>query len=146
MAGKPRVFLDSNVIFSGLYSSRGAPARIIDRYADGSITVVLCQIVLDEVVAALRLKRPALLPFLLELLTASPPEIIADPAPADVSRWQTVINDPDDAPILAAAISAQPDIFVTGNTKHFMDNPQVAKMSGLNIMTPSQFIATYQSN
>ena len=142
MARITRVFLDTNVIFSGLYSASGAPARIIDLYAEGRITVVVSQLVLDELVAALKAKRPAILPVLLDLLTSTLPEIVADPPSAEVARWLPVIHDSDDAPILAAAVAARPDALVTGNTRHFLDNPEVARQSGLRIMTPAQFMAS----
>jgi predicted nucleic acid-binding protein len=131
-----------NVVFSGLYSSRGAPARIIDLHVEGQITIVISQVVLEEVVATLTAKQPGLLPALLDLLTSAPPEIVADLTDAEVARWQAVIHDPDDAPILAAAVAALPDVFVTGNTKHYLDNPEVARISGLRIVTPAQFMAS----
>lgn len=43
-----------------------------------------------------------------------------------------------DTPILAAAVLAKPDRFVTLNTKHFTE--AVAQASGLTIRTPAEFI------
>jgi len=44
-----------------------------------------------------------------------------------------------DAAILAAAMGAQPDYFVTGD-KHFTGNPGIAEEAGLHIVTPARFL------
>ena len=135
---KPRVFLDSNVIFSGLYSSRGAPGIILERFIEGRLRVVISQQVLDEVIQTIKEKLPEALPALRGLLVNMPPEICKDPAPENVKRWMKLM-DAGDAAILAAAVAAQPDYFVTGD-KRFFENPDIAKKSGLQIITPARFI------
>ena len=47
---KPRPFVDTNVLYSGLYSSRGAPAELLKRHADGKLTIVISRQVLEELV------------------------------------------------------------------------------------------------
>ncbi len=135
---RPRVFLDSNVIVSGLYSPEGAPAVILGRFIDGRLRVVISQQVLQEVVRTINEKLPEALASLRKLLMSSPPEITQDPDPADVSRWAGVVHS-DDAGILAAAVAAQPDYLITGD-KHFLENPGVADKAGLRIVTPAQFL------
>ena len=68
-----------------------------------------------------------------------PPEIRAGAAPEETACWAKVIH-PDDAGILATAVAAQPDYLITGDT-HFFENPNIAGESGLNIVTPAQFLA-----
>jgi hypothetical protein len=46
----------------------------------------------------------------------------------------------DDAPILAAAMKAEPDALITLNTHHFIDDPRVAQESGLRIETPGMYL------
>lgn len=135
---KPRVFLDSNVIFSGIYSSRGAPAVILERFIEGRLMVVVSQQVMDEVIRTIKEKLPEGLPALRKLLVNAPPEIRKDPMPEEVKRWSGLL-DAGDAAILAAAVAAQPDYFVTGD-RHFIENPEIAKKAGLQIVTPAQFI------
>jgi predicted nucleic acid-binding protein len=76
---KLRVFLDSNVIFSGLYSAEGAPGIILERLIEGELKGVISQQVLDEVVRAIKLKLPEALPALRKLLMSLPLEIRPDP-------------------------------------------------------------------
>ncbi len=135
---KPRVFLDSNVIFSGLYSSKGAPSVILERFIEGKLRVVVSQQVLDEVIRTIKAKLPEALPALRKLLVNAPPEIRKDPIPEEVKRWSGLL-DVGDAAILAAAVAAQPDYFVTGD-RHFIENSEIAEKAGLQIVTPAQFI------
>ena len=135
---RPRVFLDSNVIFSGLYSAEGAPGIILRHFVEGRIRVVISQQVLEEVVRTIKEKLPEALPVLRKLLVSTPPEIRKDPTPGEVSYWTEVVQS-EDAPILAAALAAQPDCLVTGD-KHFLENPIIMEKSGLHIVTPAQFL------
>lgn len=64
MAETPRVFFDSNVIFSGLYSREGPPARLLEAYTRGRLEMVISQQVLAEVVRTLEAKIPQALPVL----------------------------------------------------------------------------------
>lgn len=135
---RPRVFLDSNVIFSALYSSGGPPATIVERFIQGELRAVISPQVLEEVVRTVKRKLPEALPALGRLLLAVPPEITRDPAPEEVTRWAGVMGK-DDAAILAAAVVTQPDYLVTGD-KAFLANPSIAEGSGLRIVTPAQLL------
>lgn len=135
---KPRTFLDTNVLFSGLYRPDSPPAAILEHHITGRISIVFSQQVLEELVATIREKRPDLLALLQTLLTNAPPEICADPTPAEVRRAAHWIN-LDDAPILAAALNAGADCLVTGNTRHFTQ--AVADSAGIPNMTPAGYLA-----
>lgn len=134
---KPLVFLDSNVIFSGLYSPDGAPGIILEHFVNGHIRVVISQQVLQEVVRTVKEKLPDSLPSLRTLLVNAPPLAVADPTLPDMKHWTKQLQS-GDAAVLAAAIAARPDYFVTGD-RHFIENPDV-KETGLTIVTPSQFL------
>lgn len=141
---KPRVFLDSNVIFSGLYSPEGAPGIILEHFLKGNISVVMSQQVLEEVLRTIKEKLPDSLPALRRLLVNTPPEVAADPKLPDIKRWTQIFH-PGDAAILAAAIAARPDYFITGD-RHFVENPDIAKETGLTIVTPAQFLKVMEQN
>lgn len=135
---KPRVFLDSNVIFSGFYSSQGAPGTILEHFIKGKISVVISQQVLEEVIRTIKEKVPTAFPALQSLLLNVPPEIVADPKPEEMEHWTKKLSI-EDAAILAAAIAAKPDYFITGDN-HFTENPDLAKVAELKIVTPAQFL------
>ena len=136
---KLRVFLDTNVIFSGLYSSDSPAGIILDHFTEGKLTVVISQQVLEEVVRTIKEKLPVVLPLLRKLLGSVSLEIIKAPTSEEIINWTQVIH-PEDAAILAAAINARTDYLVTGD-KHFLENPDINERSGLIIVTPKQFLA-----
>lgn len=140
-----RVFLDSNILFSGLYSTEGPPGKIVDLYVRGEISVLVSTLVLEELVRTIRTKLPKALPALERLLTSVPPEVVADPSEDQVFEARRVVN-VRDAPILAAAVLAAPDFFVTGDMGYFRDNPEKERYAGPPIVTPAQFIAYYLSS
>jgi uncharacterized protein len=135
---KLRIFLDTNVIFSGLYSSQGAPGIVLEHFVKGHVNVVISQQVLEEVVRTTKVKLPEALPALKRFLVNAPLEVIADPSPEAIQQWTKEIHSAD-AAILAAAITAKPDYFITGDN-HFLENQTIIEKSGLNIMTPAQFL------
>ena len=135
---KPRVLLDSNVIFSGLYSSQGAPGTILEHFIRGKISVVISQQVLEEVIRTIKEKVPTAIPALKRLLLNVPPEIVADPETEEIEHWTKKLSI-GDAAILAAVIATKPNYFVTGDN-HFIENPDLAKVAELKIVTPAQFL------
>jgi len=132
---KPRIFLDTNVLFSGLYSSRGVPATILEEFIKGDIEIVISQQVLEELVNTIKEKLPEALPALETLLMNMPPEVVADPEPGDILPWRGKLS-LGDASILAAAIKVKPDYFVTGD-RHFLEVSGLVKKAGLIITTPT---------
>lgn len=139
---RPRIFLDSNVIFSGLYSASGAPGSILSGYIEGKLRVVISQQVLEEVVRTVERKHIAALPLLKRILVNVPPEIVEDPKPEEVALWDRIM-DSEDASILAAAIAAQPDYLVTGD-RRFFENAEIINRTGLRIVTPAQFLKIWK--
>jgi putative PIN family toxin of toxin-antitoxin system len=140
MASNPKIraFVDTNVLFSGFYSSRGVPRAIIGKFIEGEIGLVISQMVLDEIIRTVRSKLPEKLPLLRAFFIATTPEIQKDPSLEQVKRWSAKVPAVD-AIILAAAINAKVDYFVTGDN-HFLKPLDVARESGLKIVTPSEFI------
>jgi hypothetical protein len=66
-------------------------------------------------------------------------QLCLEPKAADIVYCQGLIHQ-NDAPILAAALIARPDSLITLNTRHFLDDPQVAQKSGLRIETPGTYL------
>jgi predicted nucleic acid-binding protein len=134
----PRIFVDSNVLISGIYSIKGSPAKILYSSASGLITIVVSQLILRETVFTIKEKKPDALSALNAFLTNSPPEIVINPSIDQVTKWTKYLHF-EDAEILASAIGAEPDYFVTGD-KHFHSNVSLPEKSGLRIVTPAQLV------
>lgn len=134
-----RPFLDTNVLFSGLSGSNSPPAVILDRHIEGEIVIVVSRIVLDELEGVIRRKRPAILGKLATFLAETPPDLVADPTRDEVLVAERCIN-PNDAPILAAAIRSSATCLVSGNTRHFTSD--AARCAGISIYTPATYLTT----
>ena len=87
-----RIFLDSNVIISGIYSPDGPPAKILNLHANAKLRIIVCQLVVEEVVRAIREKKPDALPALQLFLSNAPPEIIRNPPLKEVQRWINLLH------------------------------------------------------
>lgn len=135
---KLKIFLDSNVLISGLYSEKGGPDIILDHFIAGKISIIISQKVLNEVIEVLSEKLQKMLPFLQEFLLSYPPEIIKDAKPENIKKWSGLVNE-DDAMILESAMSCQPDYFITGD-KHFFSGSLIEKRSDLKILRPKSFV------
>lgn len=133
-----RVFLDSNVLISGIYSKGGPPAQIVDLHSTNELKIVICQLVLDEVVRTLLIKKPDNLPVLYKFLTNSPPEIVINPPVQAIKPYERYLSF-GDATILAAAVQAKAGYLVTGD-KHFHADNTLPEVAGIKIVTPAQFI------
>jgi putative PIN family toxin of toxin-antitoxin system len=134
---KFRVFLDTNVIFSGLYSHHGAPGVILDCIYDGKKNIVISKLVLEELIRTINDKLPIAVSTLRAFLTSVPLEIQIDPPAEQVEQFTGELPFAD-AVILAAAINAKVDYFITGD-RHFLENSDIAGESGLKIISPAEF-------
>ncbi len=138
-----RVFLDSNVIFSGLYSGQGPPGAVLEQAVEGRFSMIVSRQVLDEVVRTVSGRLPEALPSLRELLVNMPLEVCGDPDPSAVEAWSQLVG-ADDAPIAAAASAAEVDFLVSGDS-HFLEAAAAAERKGLRIVSPTAFIAQIQT-
>jgi len=135
-----RVFLDSNVILSGLLSDKGAPRILLDL-----LTLKLPFLVgstgrynLIEMERNLEKKMPEILAVYKRYFPRLNLKIIPLPQPDELKAFAGKIADKD-VPILISAIRSKADFLVTGDKQHF----QKLKSPGdylFRIVTPSEFI------
>ena len=125
-----RVFLDTNVLASAA-ATRGLCADVLREVLSSHQLLTSAQ-VLDELKRVLDTKfgvAPDLIDEFLSLMRQD--AVLAEPG-----QLPTVdIQDQDDLPILSAAISAEADVFVTGD-KEILDIGRIKKMA---ILSPRQF-------
>jgi hypothetical protein len=91
-------------------------------------------------------KAPGNLNDLRSLIKSSNLRIVDNPAKEKVEANLYLINDPNDVPILLAAMKAKVDYLATHNRRHFLDDPKVAEISGLRIGTPGDVLAWLREN
>ena len=135
-----RVFLDSNVILSGLISDKGAPRIILDL-----LTLKLPFLVgstgrfnLREIERTLKKRMPGLLPLYRRYLPLLNLKIISLPSPQEIGVFAQTIADKD-LPVLASAIKDKADFLVTGDKRHFQ-RLKGGKNYPLQIATPAEFV------
>ncbi|MBE0695999.1 MAG: PIN domain-containing protein [Anaerolineaceae bacterium] len=130
------VFFDSSALIAGIVSSLGAARALLLLAEDEKILITVSEQVIAEVERNIARKAPKALPFTRELILNTNIRIVRDPPADEVLVCQDWIEHPADVPILVAASRARVDFLATLNTKHFIDDREVAQRSGLRIGTP----------
>lgn len=130
-----KVFLDTSVLFSAVYSQQGAARDLIRIAIQGKVELVVSALVLEETERNIVKKASHKLETYKTFVNTVGFTVIDDPTKEEVAAAlvYTVLKD---APIVAAAIKAQPDYLATYDRKDLLDPPQVTAQSGLNIVTP----------
>lgn len=135
-----KVFLDSNVILSGLLSDKGPPRIILDILsldlpvlsgATGKYNII-------EIERNLKKKMPGIIPLYRKYLPVMNLEIVPLPSLDTVNKLSRHIAGKD-APVLVSAISCKADYLVTGDKKDF-NKPGLKGKYGFKILNPSEFV------
>jgi predicted nucleic acid-binding protein len=129
-----RIFIDSSVLYSAVYSAKGHSRDLLWMALQGEIILVASHLVLDEVRRNISENAPEVLDLLDYLIELLPLEIV-NPSREEVlaaAQWITL----KDAPIVAAAKRAQADILVTLDKKHLLGKPEIRQFAGMEIITP----------
>ncbi len=130
------LFFDSSALIAGIVSAQGAARVLLLLAEDEKILITVSEQVIAEVERNIARKAPKALQFAREVILQSKIRIVRDPKAEEVQNCQDWISHLADVPILVAAAHANVDFLVTLNTKHFIDDPEVSRRSGLRIGTP----------
>ena len=135
-----RVFLDSNVILSGLLSERGAPRIILDLLSFRLPFLIgsTGRYNLIEIERNLKNKMPSLLFLYKAYLPKLNLKVIPLPRPEDIRDFSGQIAEKD-IPVLISAIRSKADFLVTGDKQHFGKMKELDKYP-FHVLTPSEFI------
>lgn len=133
-----KVFLDSNVIISGLFSDKGSPRVILDLLSLNLpvLSGVTGEYNIIEIERNLLKKMPGVLPVYKKYLKLLNLEIVPLPTSGDIKKLFGHTSDKD-IPVLASAIISDADFLVTGDKKDFL------KLKGrysFKILTPGEFL------
>lgn len=126
-----RVLVDTNVVISALLIPDSTPAQALALVLDEH-RLVLTDWIVGELHEVVGRKRPDLLPAL-EVLLAGIDYELASPGDPSVP-----ISDPDDQPILDAAVAEAVDVILTGD-KHFLS----LGLERPRILTAREFLEAY---
>ncbi|MDA8213821.1 MAG: putative toxin-antitoxin system toxin component, PIN family [Nitrospiraceae bacterium] len=135
-----RIFLDSNVILSGLISETGSPRIILDiitlnlpvlHALTGRYNII-------EIERNLKKKMPAAIPVYREYLPKLNLEIIPMPSAKMIKNLSGHTSDKD-VPVLASALAGKADFLVTGDKKDFA-RLRMKSSYPFKIVNPSEFL------
>jgi len=138
---KIEVFLDSSALMAGILSDQGAARALLLLGEDQKIGLKVSEQVIVEVERNLARKVPKALPFAREMILRANVLILRDPPKEEVHNHLDWISHAADVPILIAAVQAKVDFLATLNSRHFLDDPEVSRKSGLWIGTPGDVLA-----
>lgn len=133
------VFLDSNIIYSAVFAPQSKPAKVLTMAIESKIQSYVSLYVLEEVNRNIKRKIPDRTQYFNYIIDSWENCLLAIPTFQQVRNAMNYCE-PKDAPVVAAAIKANVDFLVTGDKKHLIKPKQVAEKSGLNIITPSDFL------
>lgn len=133
---KNDIFFDSSALIAGIVSTQGAARVILLLAEDEKVQITVSEQVITEVECNIARKVPKALPYTRELILAANIRIVRDPQLEEVLLHQDWICHAADVSILVAAVCSRVDFLATLNTKHFLEDPQVAHRNGLCIGTP----------
>lgn len=143
---KIKVFLDSSAVMAGVISSKGAARVLLVMSETGQIESFISEHVIVETERSLARKVPDALPDFRQAIKDANLNIIENPTEKEIKDNLYLIADPEDVPILLAAMKANVDYLATHNRKHFIDDPKVAEKSGIKIGTPGDVLAWLREN
>ncbi|HOE19158.1 MAG TPA: PIN domain-containing protein [Syntrophorhabdaceae bacterium] len=135
-----RVFLDSNVVLSGLFSDKGAPRIILDILSLKLpfLVGVTGQYNLLEIERNVARKLPAALPLYKAFYRKMNLEIIPVPFEKEIKKYAGVVRKKD-MPVLVSAIIGKADFFVTGDKKDF-NHLKTKGGYAFKIVSPFEFV------
>jgi putative PIN family toxin of toxin-antitoxin system len=135
----PRVFVDTNVIVSGICFG-GLPYEILRLAIAGEIRLVLSRMVLDETRGVIHEDFPQHAASLERLLLVLPHDLQSDPTANEVERNLDLVRDRKDVPIALSAIASRADALVSGD-KHLASKNATTSLlrSRITVLTPAEF-------
>lgn len=129
-----RLFIDSSVLFSAAYSSRGYARDLIIMAAREEVILVISPLVLEETRRNLEESAPETV-VVFDLLVQTIPFEFITPSKEEVLDAAGVVV-LKDAPIVAAAKSSRVYILVTMDRKHLLDKPLLAQYLEIEVLSP----------
>ncbi|GAB4412520.1 MAG: hypothetical protein Kow00123_26330 [Anaerolineales bacterium] len=143
MDGEPRVFLDTSVLFAAIASDEGGARMILKLGEAGAVSLWVGPLVLAEADAVLTRKSPGSKARFALLLHQANVQVGPPATPDTLSQACSVVDYLPDAQVLAEALAAGMDYFVSLDKRHLVGNPRAGQLP-FPIGTPGDFLAWYR--
>jgi len=116
----PRIFLDTSVIIAAVLSQGGGARKLFLLAEAGILNLVVGPTVLQGCDQIVQRKAPGSSARLAQLLAEAGTETSVRPSKSQIRTAQSYVQYVPDARVLAEAIRAKPDWFVTHDKPHFL--------------------------
>jgi predicted nucleic acid-binding protein len=134
-----RIFLDSSVLYAAAFSATGPARRLILKGLQGSVTLCISDLVLEETKRNLAKNAPAALPYFTIIADLLSPQATR-PTKAEVVRAAKIVH-LKDAPIVAAAAKGKAEYLATHDVKHLLNHATaIAKAYGITVLPPAELL------
>ena len=120
--------MDTSVVFAAVLSPAGGARKLFQLGEAGLLRLIVGPNVLRECEAVARRKAPDSLPTLAQLMAISRVETSPAPTHQQIEIARALVDYQPDAIILAEAIGAAPDWFVTHDKSHFLKKSHTLKI------------------
>ena len=134
--GALKIIIDTNVLYSGLYSSEGASFQVLDKMYYGLVVPVISiplvfeyEEILKRKIDSLNLTEEEIDKLLDNICEIGEPHKIS-------FLWRPYLNDPKDDHILELAVASKPNSIVTHNIKNFRGSEDF----DVKVQSPKQFL------
>lgn len=134
-----KIFLDTSVIFAAVLSEKGGARKVFLLGEAGVLQLIVGRNVLRECEDVIRRKVPESLPRLAYMLEVGGIEITSNPVDDFVEQAKTIVAYEPDAFVLAEAMAADPDWFITHDKAHFLDANNRSKLA-FRVGTPGDLL------
>jgi predicted nucleic acid-binding protein len=133
-----RLFLDANVLFTAAYSGEGRSAALCRLARHGRCTLLASPHTVEEARRNLTLKAPEAMPRFQQLIDLA--QVVPEADLRLVAQAADLGLQPNDAPILAAAVACGADLLVTGDRTHFghLFGTEIGRVT---VVTPAEALA-----
>jgi predicted nucleic acid-binding protein len=137
--------MDTSALFAGIWSEGGGGRVLLKLGEADRITLLVSSQVLAELERTVRTKAPQLMSTTALFLAQSNVTVVPAPIEKLIDQCQALIHYDNDALVMAAALQAEAEYFVTLDRKHFLDNAMLRTEMPFPLGTPGDALAWLRS-
>lgn len=134
-----KIFLDTSVIIAAVFSDTGGARKLLRLGEVGVIQLVIGPNILRESENVVRRKVPDSLPRLAHLLEIARCDTTSKHPEEVIEKARNIVEYRPDAYVLAEAMEAEPDWFITHDKEHLLGIGQDTRLS-FRVGTPGDLI------
>ena len=145
MNARPRVFLDTSVLFAAVWSESGGSRLILKLGEARAVALWVGSTVLREAEAVLSRKSPESRPHMALLLDRAQMQVGPESGTEALVQALSSVDYLPDAQVLAEAVEVEVDYFVSPDQKHLVGSPRTGRLS-FAAGTPGDFLDWYRQH